>query len=262
MRRTLLISSVSLLVLGGCSRFYVVETNVAETKSEVQKVKQQVSDLAKSVDDLNLKTGGATSTMRADLTIMLKELSAQIDRLGAELDESQYRLQQMEKKVDLMRSQKILISGPTDSLGLPKLVNGSDSGSAPSVRVIEALDIEKIYNQAREDFIVGKLELAISGFLKVFEKDVQETYRDNALFWVGESYFKLKNWEKAIEYYNRCIKEYPRGNKRCSAYFKSGLAFQELNQTESRNTAWKDLNTHCPTSNEAQRAQELMKSNP
>ena len=63
----------------------------------------------------------------------------------------------------------------------------------------------------------------------------------------------------AIEYYSRCINEYPHGNKLCSAYFKTGLAADKGKMKKKRNESWKTLIQKCPSSNEAKRAEDLMR---
>jgi TolA-binding protein len=235
------------------------EKNINSTHDKVKKLEAQIAELSKAIDDLNVNTGGATSKMKADLTMLLKQLEVNLERLAAEMDESQYRMRQLERKIDMISTQRLLITGSVgDSLG------PADSSDSPGVKktktakVVAGLDIENLYNQARGDFLTGKYSLAFKGFKTVFEKDKAGSFKDNALYWMGECKYKEEKFDQAEEYYNRCIKEYPLGNKICSAMFKLGMVKDKKEKKKERNKIWKTMIEKCPGSNEAHRARQIM----
>ncbi len=263
--RLLLVSS--LLFWVGCSKITLLRTEELRTVSqEVKGVHGQVAELQKSIDDLNINQGGLTSKMKADLTSTLGELAGQITRLQAQIDETQYRLTQLSTKIDKLDQRKIIVSGvansatpiPGNTSANTANLNTTAASEAP-VKVVEGLDLENVYNQAREDYVRGKYELAFQGFKTVFDKDAGGSYKDNTLYWMGECYLKSDKLDKASEMYQRVIKEFPKGNKVCSARFKIGLIYDQKKDKAKRNEEWKALIAECPTSNEAQRAQELIK---
>ncbi len=256
-KRILTAKSVSILGMGfvlmfsGCARLKRVEANVDKTNQQVGELTNQVKVLQKVIDDLNVNQGGATNKMKADLTMLIKQLDEQLERLKSEMDESQYRFKQLEKKLDAIASQRLMITGvPADS---------GDTSGVPSAKVVSGLDLEKLYNQAREDYIAGKYQVAFKGFETVLQKDITGTYKDLALYWMGECHYKEKKYKEASEYYNRNVSEYPQGSKMCSAYFKLGLIEDELKNKKKRNEIWNTLIKKCDGSNEAYRAKELIK---
>jgi TolA-binding protein len=242
-----------LVLFSGCAKMQKAEQNIDDTNKRVKALEARIESLSKALDDLNINTGGATSKMKADLTMLLKHLETQLDRLAAEMDESQYRMQQMEKKVDMVNSQRLLLvrDSSSDSSGAQRL---------DSVKIGGGLDIEKIYQQAREDYIIGKYKLAFKGFSTVLEKDKGGSFKDNALYWMGECFYKQEKLDKAAEYYTRCIKEYPHGNKICSALFKLGMVYDKKKQKEKRNSTWESLieNKTCQGQNEVHRVKVMM----
>lgn len=127
------------------------------------------------------------------------------------------------------------------------------------MRVVDGLDLENLYNQSRDDYIRGKYDLAFSGFKNVYEKDAGGTWKEQAMYWMGESLLKQGKPDKAMEAYQRTVKEYPRGTKTCSARFKIGLIHDEKKDKPKRDEEWAQLIKECPGSNEAQRAQEMQK---
>ncbi len=240
-----------------------------QVQGEVKSVRAQVADLQKSLDELNLAQGGTSSKMKADLTMMLRDLASQITRLQAQIDETQYKLTTLSAKIEKLDQKKYIMSG-TPSAATPNgaavppvtaAPGAAAAAGAPAgeVRVVEGLDLENLFNQARDDYIRGKYDLALSGFKSVYEKDAGGTWKELAMFWLGETMSKQDRTDKALEAYQRVIKEFPRGNKGCSARFKSGLIYHQKKDKAKRDEEWGKLISECPGSNEAQRAQDMQK---
>jgi TolA-binding protein len=266
--KRLALSAFCVVAWTGCSKVTMLRTEELKiVQKDVLAVHTQVEGLQKSVDELNLAQGGSTSKMKADLTLMLTELQSQITRLHSEIDETQYRLTQLSGKIDKLDAKRII--GTPGQPGAPgaavpaapgtPAAPGAASPAPGDVRVVEGLDLENLYNQARDDYIRGKYDLALQGFKSVYEKDAGGTWKELALYWIGESLMKQDKPDKAIDAYSRAVKEFPRGSKTCSARFKIGLIYHTKKDTEKRNAEWARLIAECPGSNEAQRAQEMQK---
>jgi TolA-binding protein len=248
-------SLLSVLLLSACSKVTMLRTEeLRRVQGKVDSVGSRVESLQKSVDDVNLAMGGSTSKMKADLTLMLNELATQITRLHAEIDETQHRLTQLTAKIDKLDQRKI-VGGPV--AGDPAGQGGAAAGG--EMKVVEGLDLEHLYNQSRDDYIRGKYDLAFSGFKSVYEKDAGGTWKEQAMYWMGECLLKQEKPDKALEAYQRTVKEFPRGTKNCSARFKIGLILHEKKDKAGRDEEWNRLITECPGHNEAQRAKELMR---
>lgn len=253
------------VLLMACSKVTMLRTEELKiVQAEVKAVNTRVETLQKSVDEVNLALGGSTSKMKADLTLMLNELATQITRLHSEIDETQHRLTQLTAKIDKLDQKKIIVGGSAPAApGAPGTAApgqpGTGTGGSENVRVVEGLDLENLYNQSRDDYIRGKYDLAFSGFKSVYEKDAGGTWKEQAMYWMGESLLKQGKADKALEAYQRTVKEFPRGTKTCSASFKIGLIHHEKGDKGKRDEEWTRLVKECPGSNEAQRAQEMQK---
>jgi TolA-binding protein len=269
-RLRLILASVSMLAWTGCSHITMLRTEeLRKVQADVKVTGKQIESLQKSIDDLNLAQGGSTSKMKADLTLMLNQLESQITRLHAEIDETQYRLTQLSAKIEKLDQKKYVVTGASGAPitpGQPGVPAGAP-GSAPAavgpngepVKVIEGLDLEALFNQSRDDYIRGKYDLALQGFKNVYEKDAGGTWRELAMFWLGETLVKQDKIDKALEAYGRVTKEFPRGSKTCSANFKIGLIYHQKHDKPKRDEVWTKLIDECPGTNEAQRAKEMQK---
>jgi TolA-binding protein len=200
-------------------------------------------------------------------------LESQITRLHAEIDETQYRLTQLSAKIEKLDQKKYVVGGaaapgqatapgqPGTPAGAPGAVGaaGTTGANGEPLRVVEGLDLEALFNQARDDYIRGKYDLALAGFKNVYEKDAGGTWRELAMFWLGETLVKQDKADKALEAYGRVAKEFPRGTKVCSARFKAGLIYNQKKDTAKRDEEWGKLIAECPGTNEAERAKEMQK---
>jgi TolA-binding protein len=258
----LCLALIGCLALGGCGAFDALRVQNDKTQADVKALSKQVEAVQKSVDELNLSQGGSTSKMKADLTMMLNQLEGQITRLHAEIDETQYRLTQLSAKIEKLDQKKFVGGGTAGAMAAPGTATGAPAGSpaaAEPMRVVDGLDLEALFNQARDDYIRGKYDLALQGFKTVYEKDGGGTWRELAMFWLGETLLKQDKPDKAIEAYARVAREFPRGTKVCSAHFKIGLIYHEKKDKAKRDEEWSKLIAECAGSNEAQRAQEMQK---
>ncbi|HUJ15705.1 MAG TPA: tol-pal system protein YbgF [Thermoanaerobaculia bacterium] len=90
---------------------------------------------------------------------------------------------------------------------------------------IASADIAEDYRQALMLIGQGKLADARGAFQKIFDADPSGHLADNALFWIGETYYQSGDYPSAMRYYQRVINEFPDENKAPDAMLKLALAF-------------------------------------
>jgi len=86
-------------------------------------------------------------------------------------------------------------------------------------------DIADAYRNALMLFGRGKHAESRAAFEHVFEADPTGELADNALYWVGETYFAAGDYSNAMRYYARVTKEFADQNKAPDAMFKMGLTY-------------------------------------
>ncbi len=254
----------TLFLLGGCSQMTVLRTHELRTLgTQIEQTRQEVAQVQKSVDDLNLKQGGSTNKMRADLTSMLTDLQAQISRLHAEIDETQHRLGQLNQRLERMEGRRVVVTpgtqGTPGTPGAAGTVGATDTADkGPTVKVVPGLDLEHMFGQAREDFIRGRYDLAYQGFRAIYEKDNAGAWREQSLYWMAECLWKGDKPDRALEVYARVLSEFPEGSHGCAARLKTGLVHDQRQDIAARNEALNQLIEACPSTNEAARARDIL----
>ncbi|HEX2059267.1 MAG TPA: tol-pal system protein YbgF, partial [Thermoanaerobaculia bacterium] len=107
----------------------------------------------------------------------------------------------------------------------------ADAAAAPQVtaapqpqRALVGAKIAEDYRQAIMLFGRGRHADARRAFEEVFEADEHGDLADNALFWIGETYFAAGDYSNAMRFYARVIRDYPDQNKAPDALFKTAMA--------------------------------------
>lgn len=98
------------------------------------------------------------------------------------------------------------------------------SAPAPVQRAVVGAQIAESYRQAIMLVGGGKQAEARKAFEGVYEADPNGDLADNALFWIGETYFTQKDYTNAVRYYNRVVSDYSTQNKAPDALFKIAIA--------------------------------------
>lgn len=117
----------------------------------------------------------------------------------------------------------------------------------------------EVYNTAMADYLKGNFALAIEGFKLYLEQFPESPLADNSLYWIGECYFSLNQYQEAINSFNGLILNYPEGDKIPTAYLKKGLSLIELNKKDDAIAVFRLLISKFPYEEDAKIAQEKIK---
>ncbi len=80
------------------------------------------------------------------------------------------------------------------------------------------------YRKAIMAYGRGAYSEARQAFQNVFDVEPTGDLADNALFWIGETYFATRDYNNAMRYYARVVAEYADQNKAPDALYKTALA--------------------------------------
>jgi tol-pal system protein YbgF len=117
-----------------------------------------------------------------------------------------------------------------------------------------------LYNLAKKLFDDGDKANARIQFENFINKYPDSDNADNARFWIADSYYSEKWFEKAILEYQEVLEKYPDSNKLAAARLKQGYSFAELGEKANARLILQELVKKHPGSNEAQYAQKKLKT--
>jgi tol-pal system protein YbgF len=114
------------------------------------------------------------------------------------------------------------------------------------------------FNLAYNDYLNGRYELAVSGFQRFLRDFPSTSLAPNAHYWIGKSYFGLKDYGHAAQAFQRVITDYPRSEKVPPALFELGLTAMESADTASARKYFKRVIEEFSTSDEAKLAKNKL----
>jgi tol-pal system protein YbgF len=141
----------------------------------------------------------------------------------ARIAEIQTSMTELLERLDVInaRLERLEQSGPqVPSSAAPSASLPSRTNEGP---VLQAARIAEIYRSALAAYGRQQYGEARSAFQQVFDADPSSDLADNALFWIGETYFAAGDDVTASRFYQRVLEEYGDQNKAPDALFKLAL---------------------------------------
>jgi tol-pal system protein YbgF len=104
------------------------------------------------------------------------------------------------------------------------------------------------YREALELFGKGRIDAARALFQQIHAADPNGELADNALYWIGETYYVTGKYNEALKHYMRVETDYGDQNKAPDAMLKIGLAYVKLGDLMLAKKAFNDLIAKHPFS--------------
>ena len=194
------------------------------------------------------------SHQQAELLSQLEEMKTVIMSLGGKLEEGENlfaRMDELEKRLkkleERIKALEEVISPGRREIDAKKLNPGWENEEAG-------------YRDAHATYEAGQYAFARAKFEKLLELYPRGQLADNARYWIGECFFSLKDYERAILNFNEVIEKHAKSGKVPNAYLKLGLSFLELGKKKEATLALETLVAKFPKSDPAGIARKKLKT--
>lgn len=175
----------------------------------------------------------------SEIQVLLAELLDRVEVLNA-------RLQRIE-------------TAPPAAAASPSASPAASSSAPPPSKPLTGAAIAEKYRGALALYGKGSLDEARRVFQEILDADPGGELADNALYWMGESYFVRGKYAEAMELYRRILKDYSDQNKAPDAMFKLGLSYVRLGDLALARTTFQQLIEKYPYSTPASAAKAEIK---
>lgn len=235
----------------------VQKTLIEQSSDSVNKLNSTMAGLQKSVQDVQANSGTRLDTMSTQvqgLSDNLEEIKSRIGKLNQQLVDLQNSVQNIDSRL----AGGAPISTPSGTSPAPGPGSAS-SGPAPSSPSGPPPSADTLYSNGLRDITSGKYELARSEFQDYLRYYSDTDLASNAQFYIGEIAYQQKNYEDAVQQYDKVINNFPKSFKIQSAHFKKGMALLELGQKNSGIKELRDVVKRYPGTEEERRARAKLK---
>jgi tetratricopeptide (TPR) repeat protein len=199
------------------------------TRQEIEDLRVDISQLQNALSKAQSNQSTAQSALQgsqADTLAQMHSLTRQLEILSAHLEESQNHMSLLSSRMDDLDQN---LSHRLDSLS--ETLSGAKPGApaAPSA----------LFNQAYGDFTRRRYDVALK-------------------FYIGESHFAKSDWPRALEAYDKVLKDHPNSAIVPAAYLQKGAALEKRGQTNEALAVYDAIARKYPHRKEAQAARDRM----
>ncbi|MGA1790703.1 MAG: tol-pal system protein YbgF [bacterium] len=202
-----------------------------QSNSVKETVQRDLDDLQKQIFELQQD--------QAYINTKVEQTTAQVSQFKEKMEERDKQLEGMLQGVeeDLKSPEPVqeaklppprIISIPETKKEAQKVVEVSTKPQEPQKDL--PTNPRKLYNSGLDLVRSDKIDEAIPVLQKYLELYPRTELADNSVYWLGECYYKKRDFQKAINEFKRVLSDYPSGNKVPSALLKMGYAYVEIRQ--------------------------------
>jgi tol-pal system protein YbgF len=240
----------------------IQKTLTEQSADSVNKLNSTMASLQKSVQDVQANSGTRLDTMSTQLQGVsdnLEEIKSRVGKLNQQLVDLQSSVQSIDARLAGGGSAPLSSPGGAPSSVPPSSSTPSPSGSASASPAGPPPSADTLYSNGLRDITSGKYELASSEFQDYLKYYGDTDLASNAQFYLGEIAYAQKNYENAVQEYDKVLNNYPKSFKLAPARYKKGMALLELGQKNSGIKELREVVKRYPGTEEERRARAKLK---
>ena len=259
-------SLLLLSVLISCNTSYAALFDDEDERKKYRAAQQEQSRLQEArIAKLEEVTNQAIIGLHNQIEELRREfskLNGQIEVLAYDIKLSQNRQKDFYIDLDsrLRRIEQTNVGSDTNSSvveGVPvaSAAPGVVASVAPTVSDTVETDAENSdYQEAFNMFKIGRFKGAVSKFKSFNENYPTSELLPSSHYWIGNSYYAMRDFKRAIFVQEELIKDFPDSDKVPDAMLNLASSQKEINYITASQKTLKDLITKYPISEAAKKA--------
>jgi TolA-binding protein len=215
-------------------------------QEQSQLLQNLIGSVTETLKAVNTRLDQQAETSRksvADQKLVIDNLTNDVRIIREKLDDNNVRIGSLTQEVESLRQsvQQMGSRPSTANDAMPPSSASTAPGSAPA-NPISAPAIgqspTKVFDSALSDYYAGQYDLAIIGLTDYIKSYPKSEQADDAQVYICSAYLQDGKNDKAVEACDLAIRTYPTGNTIPDAYYKKGLALQNLRNLNGAREAW------------------------
>jgi len=242
----------------------VMKTLISQSNDTVGKLGSTMSSLQKSVQDVQANSGARLDTMSTQvqgLSDNLEEIKSRLGKLNQQLVDLQNSVQTLDAKISGAGAPAPTtgLATPTSSTGSPRPAGSAGSLAGPTGLPAGAPSADTLYSNGLRDITSGKYDLARSEFEDYLKYYSETDLASNAQFYLGEIFYKQKQYVDAVAAYDKVLSNYPKSFKLGPARLRKVMALLDLGQKTGGVRELREVIKRFPGSDEDRLARAKLK---
>lgn len=258
MRRSLLAALLSLVILPAHAqstreRLESLELQVAQLQETVRG--QALVELSQRLDALEAEV----RALRGDLDVLQRENETRRQQqtdLAAEFDRRLAAIESRLTTATVGTSESGLVATPAADSEAPPVPAAPTGSPTPATTPPETPEV--VYGRAFDALKAAKYPEAITGMNGFMTQFPTHPLADNAQYWLGQTYFVTRDYERAIEAFTAVGARSPDSSKAPDALLKKGLSEASLGRNDAARASLNEVIRRYPQNDAARLAREQL----
>ncbi len=217
------------------TQFEVISKAHAEEKAQLTK---RLEEADKQIAELKLLIGEyrrVTGRNAADFGVELEQVKRLVTEMRGQIEVNEHRLGVIEKRLKIIHEDLSSQRAEAQKREQEKMEQEAAKRKAEEEAAKKKLP-DIIRPKKKADFYKLAYSLVEAGqtraarilFEEFLEKWPKDSYSDNALYWMGETYYAEGNFRKAALTFQQVRRKFPKGDKAPDSLLKLGYCFYSM----------------------------------
>jgi len=232
---------------------------IAEQSKRIEALRQQNAQLSERLGHIDDTLKGlAASNPALELSQQLERLRQEVTQLRGQLEVSANEVQMASKR---QRDMYVDLDTRMRRLEVPAAAAAAVAPAAAGAAVAasEATDVEaRAYEAAQGQRKIGNYQGAIAGFRNFLSQYPKSTLSHRAQYWIGDSYYNLRDFKNAIASQQRLISAFPDSASVPDALLNIASSQIELGEAAAARKSMDGLIARYPASEAAEKARRRL----
>lgn len=222
-----------------------VRATLADTRANIQQMQRELSAIKERIDETRVQVGRQIGQTSREGDERVRNLETRLAKLEEDAKAQAQLLKSRDDELKQLRDateQRATVYDGSSEIAL---------GENEAVR--------KDYESAWRSFERKDYQVAALRFRDFVKKHPKSRLTASAQYWLGESHFGLKEFDKAIVAYDE-VRRFAQTDKAAAALLRQGFAFAELGEKLNARLVLQELVEKFPHSAEAPKAKQRLKA--
>jgi tol-pal system protein YbgF len=234
-----------------------VRTTLADTRANIQQMQRDVSAIKERVDETHVQVGRQIGKTSREGDQRVKTLESRLAKLEEDAKAQAELVRNREEELKQLRES---MQTAQEAQAAAQAAQKLSADGAADIALGESETIRRDYETGWRAFERKDYKIALARFRDFLKKNPKSRLAVSAQYWIGESYFALREFDRAIVEFDEVRRRYAQSEKVPAALLRQGAAFTELGEKLNARLVLQELVEKYPQSAEAGRAKQRLKA--
>ncbi len=237
------------------NRATLLEARMTELQSQTASQAEEANTVAKTAAE---KMSAEARAIRESLA----GLGARVDSLGNRVMVLEGRTEEVQTSAGKVSAASARLSQmEADQTRLAEVIARLEQRIAEmegAKKEAAEIDDAGIYKTSLQAHNAGRYAEAREGFARILESRPDSTYAANALFWMGEGFYKEEQYDDALEQYMVVIQKHASSDKVCPSLLKAGITLEQRKEDQKARVFYRQVVERCAESPQVEEARRRL----